>query len=233
MRTLAIIPARGGSKRLPGKNIRPLHGKPLIHWSIDFAGSMTWFSAIEVSTDSAEIAQCCAGAGQAVERLRPPHLATDEATSISVVIDLLEWTASQGEHFDLVALLQPTTPVRARKHWDEARRLILEEGYDAAIGVGPAPAHPHLTFRMSPSHALTPWIAERPASLRAQDLEPALVVNGALYLIKADVLHKTKTFMPAATAGVVMDAPLDNLDIDTEFDWLVAEQAIHYFQEKP
>jgi len=233
MRILAIIPARGGSKRLPGKNVRSLHGRPLIHWSIDFARSIEWFTDVEVSTDDAGIAQCCAAAGLTVARLRPENLATDEANSVSVVLDVLDWKAAQGEHFDLVALLQPTTPVRASRHWEEALRLISDEGHDAAIGVGPAAAHPYLTFRMASSHALTPWISDRPASLRAQDLEPALAVNGSLYLIKTDVLQKTKTFMPAATAGVVMDAPLDNLDIDTEFDWLVAEQAIHYFQEKP
>lgn len=232
MRVLAIIPARGGSKRLPGKNIRSLHGKPLIHWSIDFARSVPWFSCIEVSTDDAAIAQCCAAAGLAVPRLRPAALATDEASSLDVVLDVLDGKAAQGETFDLVALLQPTTPVRSRRHWDEALRLVRDAGHDAAIGVGPAHNHPHLTFRMGSAQQLTPWIAERPASLRAQDLEPALVVNGALYLVRTDVLRGDKTFMPASTAGVVMDAPLDNLDIDTEFDWLVAEQAITHFGGK-
>lgn len=232
MRVLAIIPARGGSKRLPGKNIRPLHGKPLIHWSIDFARSVPWFTDIEVSTDDAGIAQCCALAGLEVPRLRPAQFATDEASSLDVVLDVLDWKASRGETFDLVALLQPTTPVRSRQHWDEALRLVRDAGHDAAIGVGPAHNHPHLTFRMDQAQALTPWITERPASLRAQDLEPALVINGALYLVRTDVLRREKTFMPASTAGVVMTAPLDNLDIDTEFDWLVAEQAIRYFQGK-
>lgn len=232
MRTLAIIPARGGSKRLPGKNIRPLHGKPLIQWSIEFARSVEWFSVIEVSTDDAMIAQCCTNAGQEVTRLRPAALATDEAATLDVVLDVLASKEAQGETFDLIALLQPTTPVRSRKHWDEALRLILEEGHDAAVGVGPALSHPHLTFKINSSHRLSPWIAERPVSLRAQDLEQALVVNGSLYLVRTDVLINERAFIPPLTAGVVMDAPLDNLDIDTEFDWLVAEQAISYFRDK-
>jgi CMP-N-acetylneuraminic acid synthetase len=75
-------------------------------------------------------------------------------------------------------------------------------------------------------------MTNRPASLRAQDLEPALVINGSLYLVRTDVLRTERTFLPSSAAGVVMNAPLHNLDIDTEFDWLVAEQAIRYFQEK-
>lgn len=232
MRTLAIIPARGGSKRLPGKNIRPLHGKPLIQWSVEFARAVEWFSAVEVSTDDTVIAQCCANVGQEVTRLRPAALATDEAATLDVVLDVLAWKEAEGETFDLIALLQPTTPVRSRQHWDNALRLIQVEGHDAAVGVGPAPSHPHLTFKINPSHQLSPWIAERPASLRAQDLEPALVINGSLYLVRTDVLKNEKNFMPSSTAGVIMDAPLENLDIDTEFDWLVAEHAISYFREK-
>jgi CMP-N,N'-diacetyllegionaminic acid synthase len=230
MRVLAIIPARGGSKRLPGKNIRPLHGRPLIQWSIDFARSVEWFTSVEVSTDSTDIVQCCATAGQTVARLRPGNLATDEASSVDVALDVLNWKVSQGQEFDLIALLQPTTPVRAREHWDEALRLLGGAKHDAVVGVGPAQSHPHLTFRMGQSRQLEPWIAERPVSLRAQDLEPALVVNGSLYLIRTSVLQREKTFMPQLTAGVDMNAPLENLDIDTEFDWLVAEKAIEYFR---
>ncbi|OGB20910.1 MAG: hypothetical protein A3I66_20140 [Burkholderiales bacterium RIFCSPLOWO2_02_FULL_57_36] len=232
MRVLAIIPARGGSKRLPGKNIKPLHGKPLIQWSIDFAKSISWFTDIEVSTDSDDIAQCCADAGQLVTRRRPSDLATDEASSVDVVLDMLNWKAAQGEEFDLIALLQPTTPVRCRDHWDEALSLLQSSEHDAVVGVGPAQSHPHLTFKIGQSRQLLPWIETRPSSLRAQDLEPAVVVNGSLYLIRTNALKSEKTFMPHLTSGVIMNAPVDNLDIDTEFDWLVAEQAIEYFRRK-
>jgi CMP-N,N'-diacetyllegionaminic acid synthase len=232
MRVLAIIPARGGSKRLPGKNIRPLRGKPLIQWSIDFARSVEWFASVEVSTDSPDIAQCCAISGQTVTRLRPSKLATDEASSAAVALDALNWKASQGQEFDLVALLQPTTPIRQREHWDEALNLLRDAKHDAVVGLGPAQSHPHLTFRMGQTQQLEPWIAERPASLRAQDLEQALVVNGSLYLVRTSALKREKTFMPQSTTGVIMNAPLDNLDIDTEFDWLIAEQAIEYFRER-
>jgi CMP-N,N'-diacetyllegionaminic acid synthase len=230
MRTLAVIPARGGSKRLPGKNIRPLCGKPLIHWSIEFARSVDWITTIEVSTDSIEIAESCKIASQPVTRLRPQVLATDEATSASVALELLDWKALQGEEYDLVALLQPTTPYRRAEHWQQALNLLRDKHYDAVVGVGPAENHPYLTFKTNQAQELVPWILDRPASLRAQDLEPALVVNGSLYLIKTEVLRKGKTFMPPFSGGVIMSDPLENLDIDTEFDLLVAEQTISSFK---
>lgn len=233
MRVLAVIPARGGSKRLPGKNTRIFCGKPLIQWSIDFAQSIDWFSSIEVSTDSYEIAQRCAVNGYSIERLRPQNLATDEASSVDVALDVLEWKASQGEEFDIIALLQPTTPVRRRKHWEDALRLLQGNSCDAVVGVGPAHSHPYLAFKMAQTYQLAPWISARPPSLRGQDLEPAVVVNGSLYLIRTDALKNEKTFMPNLTCGVLMSESVENLDIDTQFDWLVAEQAVAHFQELP
>ncbi len=233
MRVLAVIPARGGSKRLPGKNTRLFCGKPLIQWSIDFAQSVDWFTSVEVSTDSLEIAQCSAINGYSVARLRPGDLATDEASPVDVVLDILDWKASQGEAFDFIALLQPTTPVRRREHWEEALRLLQGNACDAVVGVGPAQSHPHLTFKMTHAHQLTPWVPTRPLSLRAQDLEPAVVVNGSLYFIRTVALKNEKTFMPNLTCGVLMNEPTENLDIDTKFDWLVAEQAVAHFQAQP
>ena len=227
MRTLAIIPARGGSKRLPGKNVRPLLGKPLIQWTIEFARSVSWFDTVEVSTDSQEIAVHCAPVGIDVERLRPASLATDEATSVDVVIDVLDWLLGKGEHYDLVALLQPTTPLRLRGHWDDAlAKFQADAEIEAVVGVGPAQSHPYLTYRMGDGGGLTPWVEGRPASLRAQDLPPAFVINGSLYLVRVDVLRAQRTFLPDRTVGVAMANPAHNLDIDTEFDWHVTESVL-------
>lgn len=232
MRTLAVIPARGGSKRLSGKNIRPLNGKPLIQWSIDFASSVDWFSLIEVSTDSADISQCCREAGLFIERLRPTALATDEASSVDAVLDVVSWKESKGECFDLIALLQPTTPIRQKRHWDDALALLENPAIDAVVGVGPSANHPYLTFKLNAHGHLEPWLKERPHSLRSQDLEPAVNVNGALYLVRTEVLKKARTFFPPSTAAVLMDDVLSNIDIDTEFDWLIAEQAIEFSKHR-
>ncbi len=228
MRTLAIVPARGGSKRLPGKNIRVLHGKPLIQWSLDFAAEIDWFDAVEVSTDDADIAACCATVGHPPERLRPAQLATDEATSVDVVVDMLNWKAGKGEYFDAVALLQPTTPVRDKEHWENAHRLLAEGQCDAVVGFGPARNHPLLTYRADESGRMFPFLSSD-ASLRAQDLEPAFVINGSLYLIRVDVLREARTFFPFATRAVKMTDVVHNLDIDTEFDWQFSEWVMNKF----
>lgn len=231
MRVLAIIPARGGSKRLPGKNIRRLHGLPLIQWTLDFAASIEQFDAIEISTDDPAIAECCAALAYPVTRLRPAGLATDEASTASVVLDVLEWKAAQGEYFDVVALLQPTTPVRMREHWARAFELLARDDCDAVVGFGPAVNHPHLTFKSGGNGVMIPFMAP-PASLRAQDLEPAFVVNGSMYLVRTDVFKREENFFPPRTMGVEMPGVLENLDIDTEFDWLFVEWVIKNFYDK-
>jgi CMP-N-acetylneuraminic acid synthetase len=228
MRILAIVPARGGSKRLPGKNIRMFCGKPLIQWSLDFAAAIEWLDAIEVSTDDEDIAACCAMAGHLPARLRPAHLATDEATSVDVVLDMLDWQADKGVHFDAVALFQPTTPIRKKEHWESARRLLIDEQCDAVVGFGPARSHPLLTYREGENGLMTSFLPSS-KSLRAQDLEPAFAINGSLYLIRTDVLRKARTFFPPATRAVKMMEIVHNLDIDTEFDWQFSEWVTNNF----
>lgn len=228
MRILAIVPARGGSKRVPGKNIRMFCGKPLIQWSLDFAAAIEWLDAIEVSTDDKDIAACCAKAGYLPARLRPAHLATDDASSVDVVLDMLDWQAGKGVHFDAVALFQPTTPIRKKEHWESARRLLADEQCDAVVGFGPARSHPLLTYREDENGLMNPFLPSS-KSLRAQDLEPAFAINGALYLIRADVLRKTRTFFPPATRAVKMTDIAHNLDIDTEFDWQFSEWVTNNF----
>lgn len=230
MRTLAVIPARGGSKRLPGKNIRRLGDKPLIAWTIDFAKSVPWFDEIQVSTDSMEIAAVCAEHGIAVTRLRPAELATDEADSVDVVLDLLNWRRAEGVEFDAVALLQPTTPIRLIQRWDAAREL-LNSGCEGAIGISPAETHPFLAFHDSADGYLEPWVSNPDKITRSQDFPPAYAVNGALYLTRVDALMKQRSFFPRKCRPVLCTEHVENIDIDTPFDWRVAEMLIADWQE--
>src|SRR4051812_324356 len=118
MRTLAIIPARAGSKRLIGKNLKPFLGKPLIQWTVAFAQRAKCFSQIVVSTDSDEIAQCAEEAGLPVPGRRPSYLAGDSTTSVDVALHVLTQSELQvGATFDCVALLQPTSPLRDLQRW--------------------------------------------------------------------------------------------------------------------
>jgi CMP-N,N'-diacetyllegionaminic acid synthase len=226
MRILAVIPARGGSKRLPGKNTRQLFDKPLIAWTLEFAHSVSFFDEIQVSTDSAEIASLSAAYGAEVIRLRPAELATDEATSVDVVLDMLDWRRSSGVEFDAVALLQPTTPVRFMQRWDVAFRLLNSGDCEGVIGVSLADTHPYLAFRGSEDGYLEPWVSNPSRLTRSQDYPPAYAVNGSLYLVKTDALVEQRTFFPKKSRFALCTHPVESIDIDTPLDWCVAEMMI-------
>jgi len=230
MRTLAIIPARGGSKRLPGKNVRLLGDKPLIGWTIEFAKSVSWFDEIQVSTDRKEIATVCAKHDIVATRLRPAELATDEASPVDVVLDVLNWRRNEGAEFDAVALLQPTSPVRLMQRWETARAL-LNGGCEGVIGVSPADTHPFLAFRNSADGYLEPWVSNPGGITRSQGYLPAYTVNGALYLTRVDALIKQRTFSPQKCRPVLCTERVENIDIDTPFDWRMAEIIIADWQK--
>ena len=223
MRTLAIIPARGGSKRLPGKNIRPFLGTPLIGWSIRFARIVPQFDAVVVSTDSEEIAALCRAQGLQVPWLRPEALASDTASTIDVVLHVIATEAAEGRHYDTVALLQPTSPVRLRRRWDEAFQRLENPELDAVIGVAPVGTHPFQTFGLGAAGELTPLFDRDTLKLRGQELPPMVAVAGNLYLCRISVLRNSGTFFPPQSAGVLCDEPFEAADIDTELDWLIAE----------
>jgi CMP-N,N'-diacetyllegionaminic acid synthase len=223
MRILAVIPARGGSKRLVGKNIKPLLEKPLIGWSIEFAQKSGLFAEIHVSTDCEQIARVAAGFGADPHRLRPPELATDTATSLDVVIDALDWYAQKREAFDCIALIQPTTPVRFAERWVTAIEYIKMSDCDAVIGVREVVDHPYLTYAHGNDSFLKAFCCPETASTRAQDLPKAYSINGTLYLAKVDQLRRSLTFCPPRTRPVVCDLEVENIDIDTEEDWCAAE----------
>jgi CMP-N,N'-diacetyllegionaminic acid synthase len=222
--TLAIVPARAGSKRLPNKNHRLLLGRPLVLWTVDFALSHGGFDLVVVSTDSPEIAALAHEAGAHVPWLRPAYLATDTATSIDVVLHAVDKMAAEARIFDRVALLQPTSPIRFTQRWTHAAKL-LDKGAPAAIGVRSALSHPYWTYFLDDQELLAPYFPNC-LTMRSQDLPTAYVPNGALYLSKVDALRLHRSFTPPGTRGVVCSEVLESVDIDTEEDWLEAERLI-------
>ena len=233
VKTLAVIPARSGSKRLPNKNIRRFLEIPLLAWSIRFARSLERFERIVLSTDSEEIAAIGRSEGIDVPYLRPSALASDTATSVDVVLDVLDRERRAGRDFDLVALLQPTSPVREPARWHEAFARLANDDCDAAIGVAPAKSHPFHVFRQDGNGALRPFSDPDGTRLRSQDLPPAVQVSGNLYLIRCPVLEAERSFFPARTFGVLCDQPWEAFDIDTEADWIVAETLTRHYHRSP
>lgn len=225
MRILALVPARGGSKRLPGKNIRLLGNRPLIAWSIDAAKELPEVCDVLVSTDDAAIAEVARDAGALVPWLRPAELATDEASSIDVCLHALDWYEAERGSVDGVLLLQPTSPFRRRETLCRGVDLFRANPLRPVLGVSQAASHPMWCFRIEGGR-LRPFLSEGSGlESRSQDLPPAWVVNGGFYLIGPDELRRRRSFFDNAVP-LLSESPEESVDIDTALDWAVAESLI-------
>lgn len=225
MKILALIPARGASKRLPGKNVRQLGGKPLIEWSIQAARSLPDVVEVLVSTDDPEIARHAQHAGALVPRLRPAELATDTASSVDVALHALDDYERAHGRVDGLLLLQPTSPFRSRARLQAGLVLFAANPDCSVIGVSPASTHPLWCFRLD-GMRLRPFVEGGGLHLRSQDLPPAYAVNGAFYLVPANVLRETHSLYARDLLPLVMETPAECIDIDTEEDWQLAEQML-------
>lgn len=223
-RLLAIIPARGGSKRLMRKNVLSLGGMPLIAWTIDAALASRCFIDVLLSTDDAEIAEVAREYGALVPWLRPAELATDTARSIDVVLHALDWYESEHGSVHGVILLQPTSPFRTVATIQEAVRLFVELGAKApVVSVRPAETHPAWTFSLEEGR-MRPFCGWESLKLRSQDLPSAYTVNGAIYVSTPARLRATESFFSEDMNALVMTNSNEWLDIDTEQDWKMAQQ---------
>jgi CMP-N,N'-diacetyllegionaminic acid synthase len=221
MKILALIPARSGSKRVPNKNKRNLEGKPLIVWSIEVALGLPFVCDVMVSTDDIEIAQISNDAGALVPWLRPDILSTDRASSIDVALHAINWYENNIGNIDGLMLLQPTSPFRTRKNLLAAIELFECERRYPVIGVSPARDHPLWTFRMEDNFC-TPFFKDHGLELRSQDLDPAFVVNGSLYICTTTHIKENKSFFSNKNAPLIMNSYRESIDIDSEEDFLIA-----------
>jgi CMP-N,N'-diacetyllegionaminic acid synthase len=222
MRILALITARGGSKRLPGKNIRPLNGRPLILWSIDVARLVPNICEILISTDDPNIAEICKDAGGYVPWLRPPELALDTTNSVDTALHALNWYESERGLIDGLLLLQPTSPFRTRETIIRGIELFTKCNNSPVVGVSPAKEHPLWTYKIDGQY-LQSIISTDKAINRAQDLPPAYHVTGSFFLISPHALRQNQTFIPSNTLPLIIESPKEALDIDTEWDFKIAE----------
>jgi len=218
MSLLVIIPARGASKGIPRKNIKPLAGRPLIGWSIDIAKKASCVDRIIVSTEDEEIASVARELGADVPFMRPAELATDDAPGMAPVLHAI----SQLTDFDWVLLLQPTSPLRSAEDIDGIWRFCQGRGSPSAVSVCEVGKHPYWMYQCDAAQRLEPFIKGRPHVTRRQDLPPVFVLNGALYLARTEWLLERKDFIGPETLGYIMP-PERSLDLDTQQDWRLAE----------
>jgi CMP-N-acetylneuraminic acid synthetase len=226
MRILALVPARGGSKRLPGKNIRPLGGKPLIAWTIELALRTGLFCDVLLSTDDEDIAAVGRECGGLVPWLRPPELASDTASSVDAALHAVDWYESRFGELDGVMLLQPTSPFRSEKSIVESIALFRASGGSPVVSVTPAPSHPAWTFYVEDGR-LAPFLDWAGMEKRSQDLTPAFVNDGSIYIISPKMLRARRSFMDENTRPYVIADARENLDIDNQEDWDLCEKMLN------
>jgi CMP-N,N'-diacetyllegionaminic acid synthase len=213
-RVLAVIPARGGSKGLPGKNILDVDGRPLLAFSVEAAQASRAIDHVILSSDDDDIIAAALNCGCDVPFRRPAELATDSAATIDVVLHALD----QMEGYDVVVLLQPTSPLRTAADIDGACEQFLQCRAPACVSVSLAEQSPYWMYHITGDGDLRP-VLETPAGVtRRQDLPPVYALNGAIYVADVAWLQHTRNFLTPETVPYVMPTAR-SIDIDSATDF--------------
>jgi len=223
MKILSVIPLRGGSKGIPGKNIRKLGGKPLFMWTVESAREAGIDAHLYVNTDDNEIAGAAEEAGVLVYR-RPAELGGDSVPTIAVLQEMLLGLETKGEKFDALLLLQATYPFRPSGMIAAALKAYREDRADSLVSVLTVPHqfNPHWVFEAEGRH-LRISTGEEDIIKRRQDLPPAYYRDGALYISDVALIREGKSLLGQRLSYVLSD-PERYVNIDHEEDWLLAEQ---------
>ncbi len=221
---LGWIPARANSKGVPGKNKRILGGQPLIVHAIQSARQARCLDRIMVSTDDSEIAQLARETQADVPWMRPSELATDDSPVIeSAIYDLKRLEIERGYSPDAVMLLQATSPFRTPATIRAACDLFVRSGGESVVSVAPAREHPDWCRRIAKDGSLEAFSSNPSQSRRRQELAPAYRLAGVVYVASRETILSKRSFYSARSKALVIASEREALDIDTPFDWLVAE----------
>lgn len=225
-RVLAIIPARSGSKGLPGKNVAPLLGRSLIARAADAARESGVVDRIILSTDSEEIAEEGRRSGIEVPFMRPPRFAADDSPMLPVVLHAVETLEAAGWVASMIALLQPTSPLRTPAHVRDAVALLRDSDADSVVSVVELPRHfsPDYVMRVEDGKLL-PFLAEGERVTRRQDARRAFVRDGTIYLFWRNTLMDQGNIYGGRCLPLVIPAE-DSVTIDTPDDWAAAERLL-------
>jgi len=216
-RFLAIIPARGGSKRLPRKNILDLNGKPLIGYTIEAGLNAKYIDKIVVSSDNKEILELSKTFGSEII-LRPDYLANDTATTF----DAIKHTIQNFEEYDYIVLLQPTSPLRNSKHIEEAIELLNKKDADAIVSVCEMEHSPLWSNSLDESLSMQGFLKDEVLNKRSQDLETYYRLNGAIYICKTEKLLEEESFLLKNNIFAYIMSRKCSIDIDEKIDFDMA-----------
>ncbi|WP_298556313.1 acylneuraminate cytidylyltransferase family protein [uncultured Algibacter sp.] len=224
MNILGIIPARGGSKTVPGKNIKLLAGKPLLQYTVDVAKASKHLTKLILSSDDDRIISIANQLKLEVPFKRPSDLAQDKSPTLPVIQHALNFYKDQGIYFDAVCLLQVTSPFKTTEFIDNAIKKFIESKADALVSVKKVPDeyNPHWTFKANDNDCLELSTGEEKIISRRQDLPIAYHRDGIIYLTKTKVLLEQNSLYGKTLTYI--ESPLDsNINIDTFDDWNQAE----------
>jgi CMP-N,N'-diacetyllegionaminic acid synthase len=225
MRILGIIAARGGSKGVPGKNIKLLNGKPLLQYTAEIALESRCLTDVILSSDDSQIITVAESLGIQVPFLRPEELAQDKTPTIDVIIHTLQWFENQAIFFDAVCLLQVTSPFRTVKFLDKAIDKFIASGCDSLVSVQKVPHeyNPHWMFEVNPEGNLKIVTGEEKIISRRQELPDAYRRDGSIYITKTEVLLQQHSLYGESTS-FIESSPEFHVNIDTLADWEKAEK---------
>lgn len=223
-RVIAMIPARGGSKSVPYKNIKPLAGKPLICWAIDVAKQTPEIDRIIVSTDDERIANVAIQYGAEVVA-RPDELARDDSIVIDAIKDLIRKLRAQGEGAEYMVLLEPTCPLRQNQDITECLNILEYKNYDSVATFKEADLNPHRAWKVN-ENSPEPFIQGVVPWLPRQKLPKAYQLNGAVYSFRIDGLQNHDISLLFGKIGAVLMPKERSVDIDDELDFLITEALI-------
>jgi CMP-N,N'-diacetyllegionaminic acid synthase len=228
---LCIIPARGGSKRLPRKNLLPLHGKPLIAYTVEAALESGAFERVCVSTDDEELAEVALQYGAEVPFMRPPELASDSATNVDVCLHALDFYKERGDLHKLYYLLQPTSPLRTPEDITQALALLENRDADSVVSVVPWEHPPFWALDLQDGFILPHW--GKGSLVSTQQLPQLWRPTGAIFIGTASILREQQSLYTSRTLGYQMP-PDRSVDIDSFDDWHLAEYLLgQRSMEKP
>lgn len=227
MRVLGVVTARGGSKGIPRKNIRPLCGKPLLQYTAEAALAARLLSRVVLSTDDPEIAEIGLRCGLDVPFLRPPELAADATPSLPVVRHAVQHVETDDDVYEAICLLQPTHPLRRPELIDACIKILEAGDFDAVVTILPVPVvyNPHWAYFQGADGRLCLSTGGAEPVARRQDLPPAYHREGSVYVTRRDILMEARSLYGTRLGGCAVD-PTWSVNIDEPEDWERAEALV-------
>lgn len=231
-KTLVVIPARGGSKGIPGKNIKSFLGKPLIYYTIEVAKALFDDVDICVTTDSEEIKQCVEKIGLDIPFLRPEYLATDEMGTYEVLLHVIDFYEKKSIMYEQILLLQPTTPIRNKSHIQDILEMkIKNPNIDMIVSVKESKENPYFTLFEENENGFMEK-SKKGNFVRRQDCPKVYSFNGSIYLISVDSVKSSRMEGFKNIKKYVMNDDIYSIDLDTPSDWVIAENIVENFRKE-